>query len=213
MTNKIRQQILKVRDDGRTNMLDTNGVMYVANDLQLYELVVYLDDRDNRKEYWNFIMTGEAEITDDDSDEDSAEDGDDDESSPSFHSQQKKEAVTLLSILFKDSPIPDEFDKSGTVYLCDHPSGNPIPIPSEMMDEIRTFEKEHECLVYLVIADSWSYSYLHVSKYKDEWKTDEEDLKEGYPIVYVENLFAPDCSEFGSIFIEPNGSGGYFRVS
>ncbi|MBQ9490391.1 MAG: DUF5049 domain-containing protein [Lachnospiraceae bacterium] len=63
MTQKIKEQILQVRDDGRTNMLDTNGVMFVANDLGLYDLVVYLDDRANRKEYWHFIMTGEAEIT------------------------------------------------------------------------------------------------------------------------------------------------------
>ena len=63
MTQKIKEQILQVRDDGRTNMLDTNGVMYVANDLELFDLVVYLDDRDNRKEYWHFIMTGEADIT------------------------------------------------------------------------------------------------------------------------------------------------------
>lgn len=62
MTGTIKQQILKVRDDGRTNMLDVNGVMFVANDLRLYDLVAYLDDRDNRKEYWHFIMTGEANI-------------------------------------------------------------------------------------------------------------------------------------------------------
>lgn len=68
MTQNIRELILEVRDTGRTNMLDTNGVMYVANDLGLYDLVVYLDDRDNRKEYWRFIMTGEANITEDDED-------------------------------------------------------------------------------------------------------------------------------------------------
>ena len=63
MTQKIKEQILQVRDDGRTNMLDVSGVMYVANDLELFDLVVYLDDRDNRKEYWHFIMTGEEDIT------------------------------------------------------------------------------------------------------------------------------------------------------
>ena len=68
MTSKIRDQILKVREDGRTNMFDVNGVMYVANDLRLYELVVYLDDRSNRAEYTHFIMTGEAEITDETTD-------------------------------------------------------------------------------------------------------------------------------------------------
>ena len=212
MTNKIRQQILKVRDDGRTNMLDTDGVMYVANDLQLYELVVYLDDRDNRKEYWNFIMTGEAEITDDDSDEDSAEDGDDDESAPSTLDEQKSEAIKRLKMLFEDSTIPDAFEKAGTVYLCDHPDGRPIPIPEEMMDDIRQLEKEHGLLVYLVIADSWSYSYLYVSKYKEEWEMDMIDLGEGYPVVYVENLEDPECSEFGSIRIFPNGD-GFIRIA
>ena len=203
MTNKIKQQILKVRDDGRTNMLDTNGVMYVANDLQHYELVVYLDDRDNRKEYWNFIMTGEAEITD----EESAEDGDDDESAPLTLEEQKSEAVKRLKMLFEDSTVPDAFEKAGTVYLCDHPDGRPIPIPEEMMDDLRQLEKKHGLLVYLVIADSWSYSYLYVSKYKEEWEMDESDLGEGYPVVYVENLEDPECSEFGSIRIFPNGDG------
>jgi len=64
MTNKIRSQILTVRDDGSTNMFDVNGVMDVANQLGLYELVVYLMEKDNRKEYSRFIMTGEAEIED-----------------------------------------------------------------------------------------------------------------------------------------------------
>ena len=208
MTNKIKQQILKVRDDGRTNMLDTNGVMYVANDLQLYELVVYLDDRDNRKEYWNFIMTGEAEITDDES----AEDGDDDESAPLTLEEQKSEAVKRLKVLFEDSTIPDAFEKAGTVYLCDHPDGRPIPISEEMMDDLRQLEKEHGLLVYLVIADSWSYSYLYVSKYKEEWEMDVNDLGEGYPVVYVENLEDPECSEFGSIRIFPNGD-GFIRIA
>ena len=71
MTHKIKKQILKVRDSGLSNMLDTNGVMYYANQLNLFDLVVYLDDKDNRKEYWNFIMTGEAEFTDEE------EEGDD----------------------------------------------------------------------------------------------------------------------------------------
>lgn len=62
MTGKVKEQILKVRNDGRSNMLDTNGVMWVANDLCLFELVAYLSERENRREYWNFIMTGEATI-------------------------------------------------------------------------------------------------------------------------------------------------------
>lgn len=212
MTSKIRDQILKVREDGRTNMFDINGVMYVANDLCFYELVVYLDDRSNRAEYAHFIRTGEAETTDDDSDEDSAEDGDDDQSAPLTLEEQKSEAVKRLKVLFEDSTIPDAFEKAGTVYLCDHPDGRPIPIPEEMMDDLRQLEKEHGLLVYLVIADSWSYSYLYVSKYKEEWEMDVNDLGEGYPVVYVENLEDPECSEFGSIRIFPNGD-GFIRIA
>lgn len=208
MTNLIRQQILKVREDGRTNMLDTNGVMYFANQLHLYELVVYLDDRDNRKEYWNFIMTGEADITDEASDESAPEEDEDEEIySPPTHEEQVAEAVKRLRMLFADDSIADAFEKHGTVYLCDHPDGHPIPMPMEMMDDIRLFEKEHGSLVYLLIADSWSFSYLYVSQYKEEWEPDVNDLGEGYPVAYVENLTDPECSEFGSIHIVRNGDG------
>lgn len=60
MTQKIKEQILAVRDDGGSNMFDVNGVMRIAYDLDLYELVNYLADRDNHREYSRFIMTGEA---------------------------------------------------------------------------------------------------------------------------------------------------------
>ena len=56
MTEKIREQILAIRDSGETNMLDTRMVQYIANRKGYYELVIYLEE--HRKEYWNFIMTG-----------------------------------------------------------------------------------------------------------------------------------------------------------
>ena len=71
MTNTIREQIMAIRDSGETNMLDTRTVQWIANREGYYELVIYLED--NRREYWNFIMTGEAPMEDDDSDHDSEE--------------------------------------------------------------------------------------------------------------------------------------------
>ena len=62
MTNHVREQILEVRDTGLTNMFDINGVQRVAYDLDLFELVLYLDELENRSEYCRFIMTGEANI-------------------------------------------------------------------------------------------------------------------------------------------------------
>ena len=57
MTEKIKEQIMAIRDSGETNMLDTRAVQYIANREGYYELVVYLEE--HAKEYWHFIMTGE----------------------------------------------------------------------------------------------------------------------------------------------------------
>jgi hypothetical protein len=53
----IREQILAVRDTGLTNMFDVPAVQRIAFDLGYYELVDWLTD--HKKEYANFIMTGE----------------------------------------------------------------------------------------------------------------------------------------------------------
>ena len=57
MTEKIKSQILAIRDSGETNMLDVNAVQYIANREGYYELVVYIEE--NRSKYFHFIMTGE----------------------------------------------------------------------------------------------------------------------------------------------------------
>lgn len=58
MTEKIKRQILAIRDSGETNMLDTRTVQYIANREGFYELVVYLEE--HKKEYVRFIFTGKA---------------------------------------------------------------------------------------------------------------------------------------------------------
>ena len=57
MKEKIKEQILLIRDSGVTNMLDVNRVQYEANRLEFYELVIFIEE--NKKEYVHFIMTGE----------------------------------------------------------------------------------------------------------------------------------------------------------
>ncbi len=58
MSETVKKQILAIRDTGLTNMFDTNAVQRIANDMGLYELVVFIDE--HRKEYAQFIITGEA---------------------------------------------------------------------------------------------------------------------------------------------------------
>ena len=59
MTEKLKAQIEQVRRSGKTNILDVNAVQYYANEMSLYELVVFLIDQPNRKRYFNYILTGE----------------------------------------------------------------------------------------------------------------------------------------------------------
>lgn len=56
MNEKIRKQILTIRDTGETNMLDSRAVQVIANRLGFYELLVFIEE--NRREYARFIMTG-----------------------------------------------------------------------------------------------------------------------------------------------------------
>ena len=58
MRDKLIEEILAVRDTGRTNMFDVYAVQRVAYELELYDLVVYLEEKKNWKEYTRFILTG-----------------------------------------------------------------------------------------------------------------------------------------------------------
>ena len=58
MSEQIKEQILKVRDTGLTNMFDTIAVQRIAFEMELYELVMFIED--NKKAYVHFILTGEG---------------------------------------------------------------------------------------------------------------------------------------------------------
>lgn len=56
MTEKIKEQILTIRDTGLTNMFDANMVQRLAFEQDFHELVMYIED--HTKEYIRFIMYG-----------------------------------------------------------------------------------------------------------------------------------------------------------
>ena len=59
MTDKIKQQILAIRDTGETNMLDAGKVQEIALREGYDELFLYLAD--NIGAYSRFILTGKEE--------------------------------------------------------------------------------------------------------------------------------------------------------
>ena len=58
MSEAVKEQILAIRDTGLTNMFDVRTVQRIANDMEFYELVVYLEE--HRREYAHFILTGKT---------------------------------------------------------------------------------------------------------------------------------------------------------
>ena len=58
MPEKVKEQILAIRDTGLTNMFDIPTVQRLAFDRDFYELVCWLED--HKKEYVRFIMYGET---------------------------------------------------------------------------------------------------------------------------------------------------------
>lgn len=57
MTDKVREQILKVRETGKTNMLDTYMVQRIGLQMHFYEMVIFIEE--NKGEYVNFILYGD----------------------------------------------------------------------------------------------------------------------------------------------------------
>ena len=55
-TQTVRDELLAIRDSGKSNMLDLPMVQQLAYEKGFYELVCFIED--HRKDYVNFIMTG-----------------------------------------------------------------------------------------------------------------------------------------------------------
>lgn len=56
---QILEQLEKVRQSGRINMCDAIGVQRIAYEMDLYQLVVFIEE--NRESYSTLILTGKFE--------------------------------------------------------------------------------------------------------------------------------------------------------
>ena len=58
MDEKIKKQILEIRDSGLTNMFNLPVVQRLAFDRNYYDLVLFIEE--HRDEYVRFILHGDA---------------------------------------------------------------------------------------------------------------------------------------------------------
>ncbi len=57
MDQKIKEQILFIRDTALTNMFDLQMVQRLAYEFNFYELVIFIEE--NKEEYIHFILYGD----------------------------------------------------------------------------------------------------------------------------------------------------------
>jgi hypothetical protein len=105
--------------------------------------------------------------------------------------------------------------KSGKVWESEG-IGALYEVDDEEQKIINNFEKENGAMVYHIIHNVTDfgelYTILYVSKDKEEWQKDIDDIKENIIFAYVYNKDDDFCSEFGSICFKSN-IGGLVRVA
>lgn len=133
---------------------------------------------------------------------------------------KKVEAIKRMKALGLFVPCIKAF-KRDEVQLSE-PTGGLYEFSSnaELTAKVKEFENEYNALVYHVIHTPVKidgdvmdmYNFLYVSDHPEEYEMDNNDIKDGYPLVYVWNKTIDYFSEFGSIAVQGR-FGGLVRVS
>ena len=133
--------------------------------------------------------------------------------------QQTQVAIKLMETMDLYKPYIKAFKEKGIITLYENYAGFYIEeTEQELLDNIKEFEKEHDCLVYAVTHEYTQfgecYDYLIVPKYKEEWNDliSYSNQTKHVVFAYVVNKDDPWCSEFGDITVNQFG-GGLVRVA
>lgn len=117
--------------------------------------------------------------------------------------EQKAEVIHRMKCMGIIKDAIDQFVKEDIVMVCEPPIGGLYYLNNEEKNMVREFEEENDALVYLIARNFANIGKLdnifYVSKHKEEWAMDRDDIAENLALVYVMNYTMPDCSEFGTI--------------
>lgn len=130
--------------------------------------------------------------------------------------EKRLEAVARMKALGIFPETVEQFEAMGRVGISEPPFGAFYWAEGEDLERIRSFEEQHDALVYAVVRSFTVIgrmdAYLYVSDYAEEWDLDRDGLKGMEPLAYVYNHDMPDCSEFGCIGIELSTAAGLLRI-
>lgn len=130
---------------------------------------------------------------------------------------KKEEAIKRMKALDLYKPYITLFEKDNKIFMSEMTGGvYDFDDNEELVAKIKEFEEEYNALVYHVIRTMTQfgelYNFLYVSQYNEEWDMDNDDISEGYALVYVWNKTDDWCSEFGSIGVQGK-FGGIVRTA
>lgn len=131
----------------------------------------------------------------------------------------KKEAIKRLKSFDELMPqVIKDFEEDDVINISTNtPLGPGIlyHADEEQQKLIKQVEDQYGGLVYHGILVNTTagkmLNLLWVSKYKEEWEMENNDLEYGIVFCYVYNLDVPEFSEFGSISYR-QANGGLARV-
>ena len=123
---------------------------------------------------------------------------------------KKQEALKRMEILKLSKEVRDAFEQKQQLYLSTAAGAMPMNNP-EWVKLIKKIEKEYGILVYHTIFHTTMFGVhlvlMYVGSEEDEWEIERDGIEKGYTYAYVENLYEPDYSEFGSIRVLPYKNG------
>ena len=129
---------------------------------------------------------------------------------------RKEQAIKYLKQLDIYKPYIDGFEKDDQVCVFERYAGFWVHQYPEIERKMRAIEKEYGCTVYAITHEFMifgeCYSFLFVSKYKEEWETLIRSTKNRHSaFAYVWNKSDDWCSELGDVTVQ-SGFGGITRI-
>ena len=126
-----------------------------------------------------------------------------------------QEANRRMRILQLHINARNEFKDEHRINKSDDNMGILFWLDEKEEEMVKELEKKYNFMVYHIIHTlsnlGETYEILFVSKIKEEWFDEREDLKNGFAMARVEVINSPENSEFGYIGVEAR-NGGVVRV-
>lgn len=126
--------------------------------------------------------------------------------------KQKAKAIEIMRQMGIYKPYVDGFEKDDHVCFFEFYGGYWVYQEPEVEAKMKALEKEYGCKVYAITHEYTQfgecYSFLLVSKYKEEWNRCVVSKKDKhYAFAYVWNKTDDWCSEFGTVTVQSYGGG------